>query len=69
LLSRKHTEEEIAAIAKEILEITTDYDQVKAQIRNESPRYAALTQPQPANLKEIQRNYSRDFRNRAIFRL
>jgi CHAT domain-containing protein/Flp pilus assembly protein TadD len=54
LLGGKHTEEDVAAIAKEIQELTTKYDQIKAQIRVESPHYAALTQPQPSSLKEIQ---------------
>jgi CHAT domain-containing protein/tetratricopeptide (TPR) repeat protein len=54
LLGGKHTEEEASAIAKEIDEITTEYNEVKAQIRATSPRYAALTQPQPLGLKEIQ---------------
>jgi CHAT domain-containing protein/Flp pilus assembly protein TadD len=54
LLSGKHTEEEAADLAKEIQDLTTRYDQVKAQIRAESPHYAALTQPKPSSLKEIQ---------------
>jgi CHAT domain-containing protein/tetratricopeptide (TPR) repeat protein len=54
LLGSKHTAEQVAAAAKEIEAITTDYQQVRAQIRTRSPRYAALTQPQPLTLKEIQ---------------
>jgi CHAT domain-containing protein len=54
LLSGKHTEEE-AAIAKSDLESRlTDYQDVQAEIRIKSPRYAALTQPQPLNFKKIQ---------------
>jgi hypothetical protein len=53
LLGSKHTAEQAAA-AKEIEAITTDYQQVCAQIRTRSPRYAALTQPQPLTLKEMQ---------------
>ena len=30
-----------------------DYEQIKTQIRTASPRYAALTQPQPASASEI----------------
>ncbi|HYW74752.1 MAG TPA: tetratricopeptide repeat protein, partial [Pyrinomonadaceae bacterium] len=55
LLNRKHTPEQADAIAKEITSITTEYEAVRAQIRASSPRYAALTQPQPLNLAEIQR--------------
>jgi CHAT domain-containing protein len=54
LLSGKHTQEQAAAAAKEIDALTTDYEQVQAQIRHTSPRYAALTEPAPLTLKEIQ---------------
>jgi CHAT domain-containing protein/tetratricopeptide (TPR) repeat protein len=54
LLSGKHTEEQANAAAKEIDSTTVDFQQVQAQIRSTSPRYAALTQPQPLSLKEIQ---------------
>jgi CHAT domain-containing protein/tetratricopeptide (TPR) repeat protein len=54
LLSRKHTPEQAGASAKEIASITTEYEELRAQIRASSPRYAALTQPQPLNLVEIQ---------------
>src|SRR5207237_1905725 len=54
LLSGPHTEEQANAIAKEIDTLTTEFQQVETQIRQTSPRYAALTQPQPLTLKEIQ---------------
>jgi hypothetical protein len=54
LLSGKHTETQAAAMAKEIEELTAQYQQVEAQIRATSPRYAALAQPQPLTLSEIQ---------------
>jgi CHAT domain-containing protein len=54
LLSGKHTEDQAVAAAKEIDALTTDYEQAQAQIRQTSPRYAALTQPAPLTLKEIQ---------------
>src|SRR5205085_7747082 len=53
-LSGPHTEEQANAIAKEIDTLTTEFQQVETQIRQTSPRYAALTQPQPLTLKEIQ---------------
>src|SRR5205085_8767910 len=53
-LSGPHTEEQANAIAKEIDTLTTEFQQVEGQIRQTSPRYAALTQPQPLTLKEIQ---------------
>jgi len=54
LLNRKHTPEQAEAAAKEIASITTEYEEVQWKIRASSPRYAALTQPQPLNLSEIQ---------------
>jgi CHAT domain-containing protein/predicted negative regulator of RcsB-dependent stress response len=54
LLNRKHTPEQAAAAAKEIAAITSEYEEIQAQIRARSPRYAALTQPQPLSLAEIQ---------------
>jgi CHAT domain-containing protein/tetratricopeptide (TPR) repeat protein len=54
LLNRKHTPEQAAAAANEIAAITDEYEEVRAQIRARSPRYAALTQPQPLGLTEIQ---------------
>jgi CHAT domain-containing protein len=41
-------------VAKEIDQITAEYREVRAQIRLKNPRYAALTEPHPISLKEIQ---------------
>ncbi len=54
LLGGKHSPEQAATAAREIDALTTEYEQVQAQIRGASPRYAALTQPAPLSLKEIQ---------------
>jgi len=54
LLSGKHTEEQAIRLRKEVDELTADYLQVEAQIRQSSPRYAALTQPAPLSVREIQ---------------
>jgi CHAT domain-containing protein/tetratricopeptide (TPR) repeat protein len=54
LLNRKHTPEQAGAAAKEVAAITDEYEEVQVQIRARSPRYAALTQPQPLGLTEIQ---------------
>ncbi|HEU0172959.1 MAG TPA: tetratricopeptide repeat protein, partial [Blastocatellia bacterium] len=54
LLNRKHTPEQAEVAAKEISSITAEYDDLEARIRASSPRYSALTQPQPLNLTEIQ---------------
>jgi len=54
LLSSEHTDGQAVAATKEIDALTSEYEQVQAQIRQNSPRYAALTQPVPLKLKEIQ---------------
>ena len=54
LLSSKHNEEQEAAARKRVELILTDYEDVQTQIRAKSPRYAALTQPQPLAATEIQ---------------
>ena len=54
LLNKPHTEVQAAQFKKEIDEITTELQQVQTQIRQSSPRYADLTQPQPLSLVEIQ---------------
>jgi CHAT domain-containing protein/Tfp pilus assembly protein PilF len=45
----------IAEIDKQRLALLQQYQQIQAQIRTASPRYAALTQPQPLTLPEIQK--------------
>ncbi|MEK7833387.1 MAG: CHAT domain-containing protein, partial [Acidobacteriota bacterium] len=47
-------ESQTAAVKKEIETLRTDLQQVQTQIRQSSPRYAALTQPQPLTTAEIQ---------------
>ncbi|HEY2932826.1 MAG TPA: CHAT domain-containing protein [Acidobacteriota bacterium] len=44
-----------AALAKEIDIIAEDYASLRTEIRQSSPRYAALTQPEPLDLDRIQR--------------
>ena len=53
LLGDEHTEEQAAAIRKELDALTSQYREVEARIRTASPRYAALTQPAPLSLGEI----------------
>jgi tetratricopeptide (TPR) repeat protein len=55
ILNRKHTAEQAAEIANEIKALTAQYQDAESDIRAKSPRYAALTQPQPLNSQEIQR--------------
>ncbi|MCM3872574.1 MAG: CHAT domain-containing protein [Pyrinomonadaceae bacterium] len=54
LLRGYHTAEQSSAAQKELDAFLLGYQQVQAQIRTASPRYAALTQPQPLTVKEIQ---------------
>jgi len=54
LLSDKHSEEQAATAANEVTDLLTEYRQLQSQIRTHNPRYAALTQPQPLSLKQIQ---------------
>ncbi|HKD43914.1 MAG TPA: CHAT domain-containing protein, partial [Myxococcaceae bacterium] len=54
LLAAKHSDEEIASVTKKIDELTAELQDVEAEIKRTSPRYAALLQPQPLRLSEIQ---------------
>src|SRR5262249_28443149 len=54
LLGRKHSPEETTAADKQINALTTEYEQIQAQIRSKSPHYAALTQPSLLSLEEIE---------------
>jgi CHAT domain-containing protein/tetratricopeptide (TPR) repeat protein len=55
LLSGKHNEAQAEAAAKEVAAIAAQLQEVEAQIRATSQGYAALTQPQPLGVAEIQR--------------
>ncbi|MEA5549441.1 CHAT domain-containing protein [Anabaena cylindrica UHCC 0172] len=54
LLNRKYTQQQIQFIETEIAALIDQYRELKAQIRTSSPHYAALTQPKPLTLTEIQ---------------
>jgi CHAT domain-containing protein/tetratricopeptide (TPR) repeat protein len=51
--SSKDVEEEVRRLSK-------DYREVQSRIRDQSPRYATLTQPQPLKLEEIQKELRDD---------
>lgn len=55
LLSQKQPLEQVSALKRELENVLAEYQQVEAGIRTASPRYAALTQPSPLSLREIQR--------------
>lgn len=54
LLGQKSSQVQLAELIKEIRTLEDEYQQVQSAIRKASPAYAALTQPQPLSLKEIQ---------------
>jgi CHAT domain-containing protein len=55
LSSPNPTQTKIAEIDKQRLALLQQYQQIQTQVRTASPRYAALTQPQPLTLPEIQK--------------
>lgn len=48
------------ALEKEIRTLVTNYLELQAEIKIKSPRYAALTQPEPVGLKQIQQMLNPD---------
>jgi CHAT domain-containing protein/Tfp pilus assembly protein PilF len=53
-------EPEASAAQRELARLLDELSQVKGEIRARSPRYANLVQPQPASLKELQRQLDKD---------
>ncbi|MGE0129512.1 MAG: tetratricopeptide repeat protein [Blastocatellales bacterium] len=47
--------EQVAALGREIEQLTAELRDTQSRIRASSPRYAALTQPEPLTAREIQR--------------
>ena len=54
LLSGKHSKSDSLAASKELDQLGAELEQVQSRIRTTSPQYAALTQPLPLKLQEIQ---------------
>jgi CHAT domain-containing protein/Tfp pilus assembly protein PilF len=54
LYSKQGSEDEQKALDKQIDRLDGQYQEVEAAIRSKSPRYAALAQPEPLDLKQIQ---------------
>ncbi len=54
LAGNKSKAAELAVITKEVDDLSSQLDDVRSKIRATSPRYAALTQPQPLKAPEIQ---------------
>jgi CHAT domain-containing protein/tetratricopeptide (TPR) repeat protein len=60
LLGTNHTAEQEAAATKEVESLLSDYKDAESQIRARSPRYAALTQPQPLSAADIRKELDPD---------
>ena len=60
LLSGKCTVEEAAATKKDVEELLAQFQSVQVQVREKSPRYAALTQPAKMALPELQKALDKD---------
>jgi CHAT domain-containing protein len=54
LQGNKAAATELATVAREVETSTTELTEVQSRLRQSSPRYAALTHPQPLELAEIQ---------------
>ncbi len=60
LFSQPAQPEQKEKLTKEFAALEDEYQQLLATIRQTSPHYTALTQPQPASLKEIQQQLDAD---------
>lgn len=54
ILGKRSKPEDIEILKREIEEIRSEFEQIQIQIRNMSPRYAALTEPKTLSVTEIQ---------------
>jgi CHAT domain-containing protein/uncharacterized protein HemY len=54
LFSGEHTPEQANALKQELDTLLRQLDELRAEIRRTSPRYAALTQPQPLTSEQVQ---------------
>jgi len=55
LLAGKHTNEEAEQVSQEIRALTMEYQDVRSRLREQSPRYAILTQPGTLHAEDFQR--------------
>jgi CHAT domain-containing protein/Tfp pilus assembly protein PilF len=54
LLNGQHSASQIAELNKELAELSDKYDELDSRLRNQNPKFASLTKPQPASLEQIQ---------------
>jgi CHAT domain-containing protein len=60
LTSRPHKPEQAADLKFEVSQLESEYEKTQAALRRASPHYAAITQPQPLRLGEIQQQLDDD---------
>jgi CHAT domain-containing protein/tetratricopeptide (TPR) repeat protein len=60
VLGDEHTEEQLAAVDKEIADLLVDFADVEERLRVASPGYASLMQLRPPNVEEIQKQLDSD---------
>ena len=60
LLSSRTRSEREAAIRQEIENLLSQYKEIESRVRDQSPKYAALTQPRPLDLSRIQQELDDD---------
>ncbi|MBS2025217.1 MAG: CHAT domain-containing protein [Deltaproteobacteria bacterium] len=56
LRARPHTDAETARLDKQLFDQNTEYQRIEAELRTKSPRYTALTQPEPLGVQALQRD-------------
>jgi len=57
LMGEDHSDEQVAAVSKEIDQVLRQLQQVQGKIRTSSPVYAGLTQPQPLSARQVQQKF------------
>jgi CHAT domain-containing protein len=60
LLANSAEPGELETVARDLRELTTSYRELQTQIKQQSPRYANLVQPQPLKLEHIQAELTDD---------
>ena len=60
LTGRKGSEDQLAQLNKDISALEDEHEQLQVELRKKSPAYAALTQPRPLDLKEMQKQLEPD---------
>jgi CHAT domain-containing protein len=59
-LSGPHSDAQIAILDRELRELSDKYDELESKIRARNPKFAKLTKPEPATLRQIQEQLDED---------